>query len=225
MTGKIRTAIAIFVERPLVLLISIVFAIFMFLNHVVTYYWPVYMVSNFGIAKMSPAWMGLIVMSIFTSVVGSRMLSGRIQGEGHEHRAKLERWYVFGNIAVTLPVFLLAALSFLHQKSLATLILTIGLLKWGLGFIRPCFETLVNDYLPAEYSKQRATVLSFINLVAGLACVLLMVPSGGPSGQHTAQGWVIPAVLLVVATAAAFWKLRSSKSGAGVAAMEKTGTP
>ena len=200
---KIQRAMKVYAKYPIIFYLSLLFALFMFLNHVVSYLWPVYMKTNFGFGKMSPFWVVVIILSIVMGTVGSKMLTRLIDRFKKEGKPApnwlLRKWLVSSALLVCFPVLLLAIVSMTGAKSVLLLIATVVLTRWGLGFIRPCYETIVNNYIPAEHSEERATILSVGSMMVSVLVVLLMIPSGGSSGLNTVQGWILPTMLLLIA--------------------------
>lgn len=79
-------------------------------------------------------------------------------------------------------------------------IFVVLLVEFAYGLVQPCYETLVNNYIPDASSDERATILSFGSIARSLLAILLTVPAGGHSAETTTIGWMIPAAILLVFT-------------------------
>lgn len=227
MVAKVRFGGKVFREHPIVFYLSLLFALFMFLNHVIAYLWPVYMKSNFGFGKLSPLWFVIVIGGIWARNAGAKVLghwTKRYQTIGRLVPNPLMRtWLVAACLIAALPVI---ALGWFHDGpslQLAVFVTTVFGVGITYGFIRPCFETLVNNYIPTSRSQERATVLSMANMMISVCVVLLMVPSGGQSGQGTARGWLIPASALLVAALVGNVLIRRRQRQLGEIATAATG--
>jgi MFS transporter, DHA3 family, tetracycline resistance protein len=200
---KMQLALQIFRAYPIVFYLSVLFALFMLLNHIVAYLWPVFMKSSFGFGKMSTLWFAIVFACLWLKRVGAQLMSAGTQRLRHAApstaRQMMRRWLIGVATLSTLPIFLLNAVNGLPESRLTAFVVLLCMVSMAYGVIRPCFETLVNHYIPADNAMGRATVLSIANMMISLFVILLMIPSGGESGATTVRGWLIPATVLLLA--------------------------
>ncbi|GEM_PF-4348180 len=200
--AKIGAGFRILADDRTVLLLSLTNACFMFMVFVVTFLWPVVMQSQFGIGKLSVWWYAISVSTIIVSYAGTRTLQNRLQrfklaGKA-VHNLTLLRWIVFGCLAAAIPVCLFAT-GAQSGTSVGFSLLVWGVIATygGYGFLRPCYETLVNNYLTAASAHERATALSIGSSFASALTIFFMTPSGKGADTAAPSGWLIPAGLLM----------------------------
>lgn len=101
---------------------------------------------------------------------------------------------------MSLPVFYLGYETKQGGLTLPLFVAAICLCQFGYGFLRPCYETLINRYIPSGNAQQRATIMSFASMLMALTVVTLMIPSAGKTALATTGSWLIPATLLLCLT-------------------------
>ncbi|OGQ04800.1 MAG: hypothetical protein A2W61_04820 [Deltaproteobacteria bacterium RIFCSPLOWO2_01_44_7] len=190
-------------KNPAVTYLMVMYAAFMFLTHVVEYLWPVAMKTNFGAGRMSPYWFLIVFAALVLTFIGAKTLeqinhTHTVNGEREKvPNVKLWRWFIIVSFVMSVPVILLGRLVMDGKMNLWFFIITIALNQFGYGFLRPCYETLVNNYIPTQHSQERATIMSFASMLSNLFLIVLMLPSSGQTGATTAIGWIIPSGILV----------------------------
>ncbi len=192
----------VFRNSSVILTLTLVFASYMFVINIVDYLWPVYLKTRVPSAIQTSSWIGLVVAIMLVSTLGSYTLTlwtrrWQKKNGARTHNTTLRRWFIATSLFAALPIL---ALSWLTAHGLDTFwffALAILPVEYAYGVIAPCYETLVNNYIPEEHSQQRATIMSFGSLLRSLLVMLLAIPAGGTSGATTTIGWAIPAFLLL----------------------------
>jgi MFS family permease len=83
------------------------------------------------------------------------------------------------------------------SMSLLLFIIVIVILNIGAGFTVPTFQTLVNYYIPDRNSKERATIMSFAEMLVNLLVALFVFPSTTPRIKTTTVDWMLPACIVI----------------------------
>lgn len=191
------------------------YAIYDFLIGVVQYLWPVFMSANWGAQKWSPEWYGMVFAVPMVSAFGAHFISWWGDFVQHKTGKKASNWalrtLMYGTTVffVVLPILGLGLLNFFGMASFAVFALSILCVESTAGTITPCFESLMNNYIPAKNTKERATILSIGSMLSGLLLLLLLIPSSGASGATTVVGWILPACLLLVVIILGYFRFRS----------------
>ncbi|MDP2599285.1 MAG: hypothetical protein Q8P84_00935, partial [Deltaproteobacteria bacterium] len=183
---------------PAVGYLVLMYVAFMFLTHVVSYLWPVAMKANFGVGRMSSYWYAIVGLSLFLNFLGAKAME--LIAHKSPSNVALWIWFMLISLVMSSPVAYLGIKTMEGDVSLVLLVLSVVLCRFGYGFLRPCYDMLVNKYISAEHSKRRATILSLGGTLSSLVVVLLMIPSSGTTGENTTFGWLIPSGLLIVLT-------------------------
>ena len=186
------------IKTPPVIYLMLMYTAFMFLTHVVAYLWPVAMKTNFGIGKMSPYWYAIVVFSLVLTFAGSK--AAEWLAHGHPSNASVWKWFVIICLIMAVPIAWLGFKTEQGQIPLLLFIFSVAFCRFGYGFLRPCYETLVNKYIPDGNSQQRATIMSFGGTLVSLVVFVLMIPAAGKTGEETTIGWLIPSGILIVLT-------------------------
>ncbi|MDP2600822.1 MAG: MFS transporter [Deltaproteobacteria bacterium] len=192
----------VFSKSSVILSLTLVFASYMFVVNIVDYLWPVYLRTRVPTNIQTSLWIGLVVAILLVSTLGSHTLTlwtrrWHKKNGARTHNTVLRRWFIATSLFAALPIL---TLSWLTARGLDTFwYFTFAILavEYAYGVIAPCYETLVNNYIPEEHSQQRATIMSFGSLMRSLLVMLLAIPAGGTSGAKTTIGWAIPAFLLL----------------------------
>jgi len=192
----------VFSKSSVILSLTLIFASYMFVLNIVDYLWPVYLRIRVPTDMQTSSWLGLVVSTLLVSLLGSHILTiwtrrWHKKNGARTHNATLRRWFVATSLFAAIPIL---TLSWLTARGLDTFwffALAILPVEYAYGVIAPCYETLVNNYIPEEHSQQRATIMSFGSLLRSLLVMLLAIPAGGASGAKTTIGWAIPAFLLL----------------------------
>lgn len=195
----------VFRQSSVILVLVLVFAGYMFVLNIVDYLWPVYLRGRISTDIQTYYWIGLVIATLLVSAVGSHALTlwtrrWHKNNQAKTHNVILRRWLIGACLLSSLPILFL---SWLTSQGLdtfwffATAILPV---EFAYGVIAPCYETLVNNYIPDHHAQERATIMSFGSLVRSLLIMLLAIPAGGSSGEKTTVGWAVPAFLLLVIT-------------------------
>jgi len=200
---------------PELMALVAVFATMMFLSNVVDYFWPIALRAELGIHLPQYWWLAFVVALGTTRIGGAqwvRTVLGRCARWHRTQQATILRRLLVGIALLQVSaVILQSTLAFAHRDSLASLAVVVFITALAYGFLVPCYETLMNLYIPACHAHLRATLLSFGSLVRSGLLLLLAIPSGGHTSSSTCTGWIIPALFLLVATLWANTVLRRSE--------------
>ena len=209
------------IQTPAVTYLMMMYASFMFLQHVIAYFWPVAMKANFGVGKMSPYWYFIVFSGLGLMFLGSKMMEWvshfkRTAGnENKSNNAVIWLWFVLIAFVMSVPIFYLGLKTNQGNTSLPLFMTAVVLSKFGYGFLRPCYETLVNHYIPPEHSQKRATVMSFAGMLVSAMVIVLMIPSAGKSGEATTVGWLVPSGILFCLTVVLHFLMRRYQKSIG----------
>lgn len=192
----------LFRQSGIILTLVMIFASYMFVINIVDYLWPVYLRSRVPTEIQPLYWIGLVVAILFVSAAGSHTLSlwtrkWHKHNQAKTHNTVLRRWFIGTCLFAALPILVL---SFLTSRGLDTFwffAFAILPVEYAYGVVAPCYETLLNNYIPDDHAGERATIMSFGSLVRSLLVMFLAIPAGGSSGETTTVGWAIPAFLLL----------------------------
>lgn len=189
----------VFRQSKIILSLVFIYASYMFVLNIVDYLWPVYLRSRAPIEVQPIYWIALIIVVQFCNIVGSKFLVFKNNAKESKRRnIILRRRFVGACLFATLPIL---ALSWLTHKGLDAFwffALAILPVEFAYGIVAPCFETLINNYIPDNHAQERATIMSFGSLGRSLLIMILSIPAGGSSGARTTVGWAIPAFLLLI---------------------------
>jgi MFS family permease len=194
----------IFRNSKPILFLTLLFASYMFLMNIVDYLWPVSLRANIAMEKQNIYWIGLVIIFLAASALGSRavgLLGKKWSGKTgllKTHNSTLRMWLVGSCFSCGIPVVLLGWYMSNGHVQFPLFVTSIILIQIAYGMVLPCYETLVNNYIPEENSQERATILSFGSLTRSVFVVLLGIPAGGTSAKTTTVGWMLPAAMLVI---------------------------
>lgn len=121
-------------------------------------------------------------------------------GDNKSANVKTWLWFVVMALVMSLPSLYLGFKTRQGTITLPVLIVAVVFCQFGYGFLRPCYETLVNHYIPPEHSQKRATVMSFAGMLVSAVVIVLMIPAAGKTGEATTVGWLIPSGMLLFLT-------------------------
>lgn len=212
-------------KTPVLFWIILTYGAFMFLVNIVCYLWPVYLHSRGGVQNFSSTWLVVASLAPILMFVGSRALAWLNDRWSHSggtsaHIIAIRR--IFVGFALFSALFVLGL-------SWETLYQPIGVFFFpgavlfvllSFGVISPCFETLVNHYIPPEDAPERATILSAGSMLRSFLILVLAVPSGGGSGEKSPIGWALPAVLLLFSVLVANFFMRKVQKEKGLIQIE-----
>lgn len=191
---------------PMILWLTLVFASFLFLDNIIMYLWPVHLKSSVLSEYQNVYWLAGAVGILIVSALGSHSLtwlSKRHHNNGNSlktHNSTLRKWLTFTCMLCGLSVILLGWVAISNVYRLPLFFGVVLMVEFSYGLVHPCYETLVNNYIPDASSDERATILSFGSMARSLLAIVLTVPSGGSSAETTTVGWMIPAFLLILFT-------------------------
>lgn len=213
LVGTMKKGMVLCQQSPVLWWLLGVYAVFKFLYNVVEFLWPVAFGAQFGVARWSPSWYGIVIAIPLAIAGGAQFLAWRGDLVGSTTQRKLDnrrlcRWLMRSFVLAALPII---ALSFLNREGVLSLPLfatAILCLQAAYGFVEPCFETIVNNYIPDRHANERATILSMGSFVRAILVLLLTIPSRGSTGMNSPSGWLIPACALVIATLITHWSVR-----------------
>jgi MFS family permease len=187
-----------------------------FTIQMVDYLWPVYLRTNFPLNSQGIYWLGLIVVVPLLCSFGTQIVKLVLQsGQRLDREKKLSRLktcFFFIAFGEAVPMLLLSSLAHTGRDSPVVFLLIICFCVFIAGSPNPVFESLVNYYIPDEHARERATIMSFSNMLAGLVVGLLAIPASGPSGEKTAIGWALPAALLLITTVIGYFVLKRQET-------------
>lgn len=203
---KVKEGFSEMLHNPPVLFLALTNACFMFMVFVVTYLWPVTMQTQFGFGKFSLSWYAICIGAIVVGYFGSRYLK-RLLADHQKSGAvvpnlSLMKWLALGCCVAALPVALFAVGAGTHFTVLGSfplLVASVVFTYGGYGFLRPCYETLINNYLHGLAAQKRATILSVGSTMTSLLTIVFMIPSGSGSNTASPIGWILPAGMLCTA--------------------------
>lgn len=206
-----------FRKSPMILWLTLVFAGFLFLDNVVMYLWPVHLRSGIDTIRQNYYWILIAVGILIASAIGSHSLTwlSKLQhknGGGFKTKnAQLRRWLVATCLLCGFSVLVLGWFTIKSYDQFPLFIIVVLMVEFSYGLIHPCYETLINNYIPDASSDERATILSVGSMVRSVLAMLLAVPAGGRSAETTTIGWMIPASLLIVFTLIARYALKKKE--------------
>lgn len=209
----ITNGFKISIRTPQIACMALMYSGFMLVITVVNYLWPVAMKSNFGIGKMSPYWFVLVFTSMTAAFIGAKLLEKInhycVDGEPKKLPDHiLWNWFAVVCLVMSLPIIILGVCTSRGIINLPLFITVLAIFNIGYGFLMPAYEILINYYIPANNSKERATIMSFAGMLLEVVSIVLIFPSSGPNGKETAVGWILPASLLVVLTVVVSFLMR-----------------
>ncbi|MBI4237463.1 MAG: hypothetical protein HY696_03465 [Deltaproteobacteria bacterium] len=213
----IGLALTTFRRSTPILCLTLLFASYLFLANLVDYYWPLALKPQISSQWYATAWLGLSAAAIAICALGSRMISFLSRSwasrtkDLRTHNAILRRWLVFGALLCSLPLLGMGLLRLVNGHSLPLFLVSMILVQFAYGMVLPCYETLVNNYIPDASAHERATILSCSSLVRCIILTLLGIPSAGQSTDTTAIGWMIPASLLTLVAIITWIVLRADE--------------
>ena len=212
-------------KTPVLLWIIMTYGAYMFLVNIVCYLWPIYLQSKGG-EKFGLVWLivaGLTWVVMFLGSRGLACLNDRWSKSGGTSAHIIAIRRIFVGFALFSALFILGL-------GWETLYQPIGVFFFpgavlfvllSFGVISPCFETLVNHYIPPADAPERATILSAGSMLRSFLILLLAIPSGGSSGEKSPIGWAIPATLLLVSTLVANFYMRQTHKKQETPEMER----
>ena len=212
-------------KKPAIFWIIFTYGSYMYLLNIVKYLWPVHLESTWGSSNVSWKWIGLVVFSLVLTTLSSRWLAWLTQrwvrsGGTPKHMVALRRIFVAAGLLSSLPILVLSYMTAIGNNSFLIFAGAITFVTFNFGIIAPCFETLVNNFIPPSESQQRATIISAGSMVRGILLGLLAIPAGGTSGEKSPIFWAIPAGLLLFSILLANHFMRRSEKAVGVAMAE-----
>ena len=193
-------------KTPVLFWIVLTYGSYMFLLNLVVYLWPVYFQTKFsGTHAFGRTWVLIVVGSQLLSTLSSRLLvklnhRWSIKNGAQSHLAGFRRIFVATALFSSVSIIALSLDTAFHKINVFIFPAAVIVVMFSFGIIGPCFETLINAYIPPEDSQERATIMSAGSMLRSLLILILAVPSGGSSGENSPVHWAIPAVLLLLAT-------------------------
>lgn len=193
-------------RTPVLFWIVFAFGNYMFLLNVVMYLWPVYFKAKFGLSTtLARDWILIVLAAELLRTIGARVLvwlNGRWSRSGgaSAHIHGFRRIFVGAALLSACSILALswntaynAINGYLFPAAVLIVILSFGI-------IGPCFETLVNAYIPRGEEQERTTILSAGSMIRSLLILILAVPSGGTTGETSPISWALPAAFLLLST-------------------------
>ncbi|MBI2343272.1 MAG: hypothetical protein HYV02_02870 [Deltaproteobacteria bacterium] len=219
---RIADSVTVVRQLPVMLWVTLTYGAFMFLMSLVLHLWPIYLREIAGAQQLGPAWVGIALLCLvilLASAKGFAVVNDRLilRAAGNQARFAMYRWVLSG--AATLSALSVGCLSsvtaFAGEPPLGLLIFAIGSVLCSAGIIMSCYDIVINSLIGPECAADRATILSGGSMVRSLLTLLLAVPAGGISAEHSPMGWSIPAVILGIAGLMAHRALGDHARGRG----------
>lgn len=192
-------------RTPVLFWIILTYGSYMFLLNLVVYLWPVFFKAKYGSSEtLGRDWIFIVVSAQLLSTLSSRILvklnkRWTRNGGVSSHLAGFRRIFVLTALISSASILLLSWNTFSNRgNEYFVFPIAVIVVMLSFGIIAPCFETLVNAYIPPQEIQERATIISAGSMFRSFLVLLLAVPSGGSSGETSPINWAIPAVLLLV---------------------------
>lgn len=193
-------------RTPVLFWIILTFGNYLFLLNLVEYLWPVFLKEKFGsAANFGYMWLFIVIASQSLAMISSRILV-RLhkywtkKGGVEHHIVGFRRLFVAAAIISAASILLFSWQTAYHTAIPYVFPLAVIVVILSFGILGPCFETLLNFYIPPADAQERATIMSAGSMLRSVLILILAIPAGGSSGQTSPIGWAIPAILLLVST-------------------------
>ena len=169
------------------------------------------MQANFSSGSIDFRWFLVSFCTLVMAIIGSKTLQ-RFHGGTQKTRAltnvSLWNYYALISLSVSIVVILLGWRSMKGPVSFIPFLVTIAFCRFCYGFLTPAYNTLLNNYIPPEHSKERATIMSWGSMLVSFLTICLIFPSSGPSGARTTLGWILPGSILFIVTGVLYFLMR-----------------
>ncbi len=214
--GEILGTGAMLVKKlPALAALIFVYAATLFLINVVNYFWPLAVRTELGVTERQYLWLWFLSILCLIQIFGARVMLALLSRAKHlpipQQRVTLRRWLVSLCLISGTSVVGLAWNNYTGHSSFIGVMSVVLIVSLTYGFLVPCFETLVNHYIPEEYATSRATILSFGSLMRSAMMLILAVPSGGHSSSTTTRGWLVPAFMVLFSALVARFVLKRTE--------------
>ncbi|MDO8528251.1 MAG: MFS transporter [Deltaproteobacteria bacterium] len=213
-------------KTPVLFWIILAFGSYMFLLSLVLYLWPVYFETKMGNkAHFGRNWILIVVIGQSLTFIGSRLLvrlNQRWSKEGglNAHLIGFRRIFIGACCFSALAIIALSLETGLRGNGMYLFPISVFVVMFSFGVIAPCFETLINAYIPVAEAQQRTTIMSAGSMFRSIMILVLAIPSGGASGSTTTINWAIPAVILLVSAVFANHFMKKRKDESEIEALE-----
>lgn len=193
-------------KKPVLFWIVFTYGSYMFLLNLVMYLWPVYLqAKEGGDAGFGRKWILIVVSSEVLAFLTSRLLvrlhhRWSSHGGVKAHLAGFRRIFIGATMLSALAIIGLSLETAFCGNGIYLFPTAVLILFLSLGIVVPCFDTLINAYIPDEDAEYRTTIISAGSMFRSFMILLLAVPSGGVSGATTTMNWAIPASFLLFAS-------------------------
>ena len=191
-------------RKPVLFWIVFAFGSYMFLLSLVLYLWPVYFETKMGDkAHFGRNWILIVVIGQSLTFLGSRLLvklNKKWSKEGgiNAHLIGFRRIFIGACLSSALAIIGLSIETLTPNNGLYLFPVSVFVVMLSFGVVAPCFETLINAYIPVAEAQQRTTIMSAGSMFRSILILVLAIPSGGTSGATTTINWAIPAILLLL---------------------------
>ncbi len=203
MGATLSTAARVCHRVPVLWYLLLTYAGYYFLFNVVGYLWPIAMGSLYGTSKWSIQWYLMAFGVPATCAISSQILNAWSARYHFRTGTKapascLIKWMLGTCFLGTIPILVLGITQWTTQ-------VPFGLFAWGVlslqssqGIIDPSYSALINQYIPAGNSQERATIMSFGTMLQGLLILVLLVPSSmSTTGSADVVGWLLPSGIML----------------------------
>ena len=211
----ISVSIRAFMQSRALLGLVLVFVFFRSLYQIVDYLWPIYLKNNIPNDIRTLYWISLVVIAPTSCALGSKSvqyIKGRFFNKGTSVLGDYGFGYYLGIALLVTPILILSYLTYAQAPIFIFFAITIVITQFAAAMFISIYRTVINLNIPVEHSHERATIMSFAELVCSALIALIAIPSGGPSGQQTALGWAVPAILLIIVSVICSFTLLRGKN-------------
>ncbi len=211
---RVADSILVCRRHPVLLWVTLVFGAYGFLMSLVVHLWPVYLHAIIGADQLGVEWISIAVIGLVLQGVGGWWFSranDRRMGRAVDNRARFiyyRRVYVSTSILCAVSIGTLSTWQFFGNPPLWLFAGAVGVTLFVSGWIWSCYDIFTNSFVSSDFSHARATVLSAGSMTRSVLTLILAVPAGGLSAEHSPIGWMIPALVLLVAATGAHVMLR-----------------
>ena len=209
-------------KTPVLFWIIFSYGSYMFLLNLIMYLWPVYFESKTGHEiHFARNWLSIVFISEALTLLSSRclvFLNKRWSKKGgtDAHLNGFRRLFIGSTLVCALVVIALSVEIGVYKSSIYLFPTAVIIVLLAFGIIAPCFDTLINIYIPTGEAQYRATIMSAGSMFRSMMILLLAIPSGGTSGENSPIHWAIPASLLLASSICAnFFMKKNHKEPVG----------
>lgn len=182
-------------------------AFFSLLLNTVNYLWPEYARHGLDIKKLDWRWISVIIVMTLGSLVGNAYIGSRWK-KGQDNESMEWRHYTMSAFFFGFPVLILSVVAISGYNNIWLFLIIMAAARIAFGAKDAPYEALMNRLITRvsrtqtasrHSSEIRTTILSSASIFNAVLMFFFFVPTL-MLGHGTLKGWVLPAVLLVIAT-------------------------